>query len=59
MDALLDGVLAEEFVDKDGFVLADAVGAVSGLGLGGGIPPWVVVNDRVCGGEVEAGAARF
>ncbi len=33
VDALFDGVLAEEFVDEDGLVLADAVGAVGGLGL--------------------------
>ena len=57
VDALLDGVLAEEFVDEDGLVLADAVGAVGGLGFGGGIPPGVVVDDGVGGGEVEAGAA--
>ena len=37
VDALLDGVLAEEFMDEDRFVLADAVGAVGGLGLGGGV----------------------
>jgi hypothetical protein len=46
VDALLDGVLAEEVVDEDGFVLADAVGAVGRLGLGGGVPPRVVVNER-------------
>ena len=57
VDALFDGVLAEEFVDEDGLVLADAVGAVGGLGLGGGVPPGVVVDDGVGGGEVEPGAA--
>jgi len=36
VDAFFDGFLAEEFVDEDGLVLADAVGAVGGLGLGGG-----------------------
>ena len=59
VDALFDGVLSEEFVDEDGFVLADAVGPVGGLGLGGGVPPGVVVDDGVGGGEVEAGAAGF
>jgi energy-coupling factor transporter ATP-binding protein EcfA2 len=50
VDALFDGVLAEEFVDEDRFVLADAVGAVGGLGFGGGVPPGVVVDDGVGGG---------
>lgn len=59
VDAFFDGVEAEEFVDEDGFVLADAVGAVGGLGFGGGVPPGVVVDYGVCGGEVEAGAAGF
>ena len=59
VDAFFDGFLAEEFVDEDGFVLADAVGAVGGLGFGGGVPPGVVVDDGVGGGEVEAGAAGF
>ena len=57
VDAFLDGVLAEELVDEDGLVLADAVGAVGGLRLGGGLSPGVVVDHGVGGGEVEAGAA--
>ena len=59
MDSLFDGVLAEEFVDEDGLVLADAVGAVGRLVLGGGVPPWIVVDDGVRGGEIESGAAGF
>ena len=59
MNPLLDGVLAEQLVDEDRLVLADAVGAVRGLGLGGGVPPRVVVDDGVGGGQVEAGAAGF
>ena len=58
-DAVFDGAAADEFVDEDGFGLADAVGAVGGLVFGGGVPPGVVVDDGVCGGEVEAGAAGF
>ncbi len=57
LDALFDCALADEFVDKDGLVLPDAVGAVGGLVFGGGIPPGVVVDDGVGGGEVEAGAS--
>ena len=37
-------------------VLADAMGAVGGLIFSGGIPPGVDVNNRVGGGEGEAGA---
>lgn len=39
VDALFDGVLVEEFVDKDRHALAEAVGAVGGLGFGGGVLP--------------------
>jgi hypothetical protein len=49
-DAVFDGAAADEFVDEDGFGLADAVGAVGGLVFGGGVPPGVVVDDGVCGG---------
>ena len=59
VDAVFDGVCAEEFVDEDGFGLADAVGAVGGLGFGGRVPPGVVVDDGVSSSEVEAGAASF
>lgn len=58
-DAFFDGALADEFVDEDGFGLADAVCAVGGLGFDGWVPPGVVVDDGVCGGEVEADAAGF
>src|SRR5437764_1001588 len=33
--------------------------AVRGLGLNGGIPPRVEMDNRVGAGEVEAGATRF
>jgi len=59
VDAVFDGALTDELVDEDGFVLADAVGAVGGLVFGGGVPPGVVVDDGVGSGEVEAGAAGF
>src|SRR5690606_20362140 len=39
--------------------LADAVGAVGGLVLDGGVPPAVVVDDVVGAGQVEAGAGGF
>jgi hypothetical protein len=53
-NAILDGPAADEFVDKDGHGLADAVVAVGGLVFGSGHPPRVVVDDRVWGCEVEA-----
>ena len=39
--------------------MADAVGAVGGLGFDGRVPPRVEVDDGVCFGEVEAEAAGF
>ncbi len=58
-DFFFDGAGADEFVARDGAALADAVGAVGRLGFGGGIPPWVEVDDGIGAGEVEAGAAGF
>ena len=59
VDAVFDGGGAEEFVDEDGFVLADAVGAVGGLVFSSWVPPGVVVDDGVGASEVEAGASGF
>ena len=59
VDAVLDGSVADQLVDEDGLVLADAVCAVGGLVFGGRIPPRVVVDDAVGGGEVETGATGF
>ena len=36
VDAIFNRALADEHVDEDGVLLADAVGAVGGLGFGGG-----------------------
>lgn len=52
--AFLDGADGEEAIDEHGFFLADAMGAVHGLGFDGGVPPGVVEDDGVGGGEVEA-----
>ena len=57
--ALLDAAGDDQVVDEDRLGLADAVGAVGGLGLGGRVPPGVVVDDGVGAGQVEAGAARL
>ena len=59
VDAVLHGAGADELVDEDGLVLADAVGAVGGLIFGSGIPPGIKMDDAVGGGEVEAGPAGF
>ena len=56
-DLLFDGAPGDEFVDEDGLVLADSMGAVGGLLLDGGIPPRIVVDDGVGGSEVQTGAA--
>ena len=52
-----DTVVDDEFIDEDGLSLTDAVATVGGLAFDGGVPPRVVVDDAVGGGEVEAGAA--
>jgi hypothetical protein len=55
-DLLLDRAGGDEAVGVDRAGLADAVGAVDGLGFDGGIPPRIVQHDVAGGGEVEAGA---
>ena len=57
--AFFDRALGNEFVDEDRFVLADAVGAVGGLILDRRVPPGIVMDDRVGGRQIEAGAAGF
>ena len=54
-----DTISYDELVAGDHLGLADTVGTVRGLSFGGGIPPGVVVDDGVGGGEVESGAAGF
>ena len=39
--------------------LADAVRTVGGLILGGGVPPWIIMDDKIRAGQVEAGTARL
>ena len=46
-NAFLDGVAYDEADDVHAARLADAMGAVGGLVLDGGIPPRVEDNDRV------------
>src|SRR6516165_12239224 len=55
--ALFDGTLRDELVDKDRLVLADAVGAVGRLVLDRRVPPGVVMDDRVGGGQIETSPA--
>ncbi|MNY00594.1 hypothetical protein D3C86_1330940 [compost metagenome] len=57
LDLFLDAAAGDQLVDEHRLVLADAVGAVAGLGLGGRVPPGVEVDHGIGGGEVEAGAA--
>ena len=58
-DFLLDGVARNQVIDGHVLVLPDAVGAVGGLLLDGGIPPRVQVDDVVGVGQVEAQSAGF
>jgi hypothetical protein len=50
---LVHGAGADESVADDGVGLADAPGPVAGLVLYGRVPPAVVEDDVVGGGEVE------
>lgn len=59
VDAFFDGTPANQFVDKDIAMLADAVGSVGGLVFDGGVPPAVEVDDVGSLGEGEAGACGF
>ena len=56
-DFFLDGAFGDQAVGEDVAGLADAVGAVDGLGFDGGVPPGVEQEDVVGAGEVEAEAA--
>ena len=58
-DFFFNRVFSDHSIGHDGLRLADAVGAVDGLVLDGGIPPGVVEQDVACGGEIEAAAAGF
>lgn len=57
VDAFLEGAFADEVVGDNGTRLANAVGAVGGLVLDGGVPPTVVVDDVGGLGEGEAEGA--
>ena len=52
LDLLFDAATGDQFVDEYRLVLADAVGAVAGLGFGGRVPPGIEVDHRVGGGQV-------
>ena len=56
-DAHLDAVAHHEVLDAHRVALTDAVDAVDGLLLDGGVPPRVEQVDRLCGDQVEAHAA--
>src|SRR5882757_649201 len=55
-DAFLDGAQRDQAIDEHRAFLADAVGAIGGLRLDGGVPPGVDQEDVVGGGQVEAAA---
>ena len=54
---VLDRVARDQLEDENRLVLADAVGTVSGLALHRRVPPGVIVDHGICGGQVEAAAA--
>ena len=56
-DFFFNGILCNELIHLHRVLLADAVGAVGGLILGGDVPPRVVVDDDVRRRQVESGAA--
>ncbi len=56
IDALLDGSAANELVDQNIPLLADAKGAVGGLILDGRVPPTVEMDHVAGRGEVQSAA---
>src|SRR5436309_4774934 len=56
-DAAFDGAGGDEASDDDGFLLADAVGAVDGLILDSRVPPAIEEEDVVGGLQIQADAA--
>ena len=59
LNFLFQAAAGDQLVDEHWFVLANAIGAVAGLGFDRRIPPGVEVDHGVGGGQVEAGAAGF
>jgi hypothetical protein len=57
--APFDGALGDELVDEDRLVVADVVGAVGRLVFDRRVPPGILMDDRVGGGQIEAGTAGF
>src|SRR5262245_15211923 len=58
-DLLFNGVAGDDAAGEDGPGLADAVRAVDGLRLDGGIPPRIEQVDVVGGGEIEPQPSRL
>ena len=56
-DFLFYGISSKQAVGDNLILLADAVRAVDGLVLDGGVPPWIIEDDVRGGGEVESRAA--
>jgi hypothetical protein len=56
-DLFFNRVAGDEAVGEDIAGLADAVGAVDGLSLNGGVPPGIEEEDISGGGQIEAKAA--
>ena len=50
LNLLFDGTASDQLVDEHWFVLANAIGAVAGLGFDCRIPPGVEVDHGVGGG---------
>src|SRR3984885_9131130 len=55
--AFLHRVLCDELINEHGFVLSDAMCAIGRLGFHGWVPPRVVVNDGIGGGQIESSPA--
>jgi hypothetical protein len=58
-DLLLDAAGDDQLVDEYRLVLAQAMRAIGGLVLHRRVPPGVVVDDGVGGGQIESDAAGF
>lgn len=58
-DAFFDSAGGDQVIDHDLFILTDAAGAVGGLFFDGGIPPRIVVDDGIGGGQSQAAPTGF
>jgi hypothetical protein len=58
-DLFLDAAGDDQLVDENGLVLTETMGTIGGLVFGRRVPPRVVVDHGVGGGQIQSDAAGF